>query len=100
MKQRTMLNQKKKHLHIVSSLGLEGRVKDGVVFRENFYVRSYETGPHGKASIETIMNHMQETILDHLKTTGVACDGLGSTPEMCKKKLIWVMTKVLMVVDR
>nr|GEZ33294.1 palmitoyl-acyl carrier protein thioesterase, chloroplastic [Tanacetum cinerariifolium] len=37
-----------------------------------------------------------EAILNHLKTIGVLGDGLGSSPIMFKKNLIWVMTKVQM----
>ncbi|CAI8589508.1 unnamed protein product [Vicia faba] len=49
---------------------------------------------------ETLMNHLQETALNHVKTIGLLGDGFGSTPEMCKKNLIWVVTRMQVVVDR
>nr|XP_043626174.1 palmitoyl-acyl carrier protein thioesterase, chloroplastic-like [Erigeron canadensis] len=81
-------------------LGVGRMVKEGFVYRQNFDIRSYEIGPDQTASIETIMNHMQETTLNHLKAIGLLGDGYGSTPEMCKKNLIWVMVKMQVVVDR
>ncbi|CAK8534400.1 unnamed protein product [Lathyrus sativus] len=75
-------------------------VQDGFVFRQNFPIRSYEIGADKTASIETVMNHLQETALNHVKTIGLLGDGFGSTPEMCKKNLIWVVTRMHVVVDR
>jgi fatty acyl-ACP thioesterase B len=46
------------------------------------------------------MNHLQETALNHAKTVGLLGDGFGSTPEMCKKNLIWVVTRMHVLVDR
>ncbi|KAI7993468.1 hypothetical protein LOK49_LG11G00024, partial [Camellia lanceoleosa] len=40
------------------------------------------------------MNHLQETAVNHVKSAGLLGDGFGSTPEMCKKNLIWVVTKM------
>ncbi|KAM0017620.1 putative oleoyl-[acyl-carrier-protein] hydrolase [Helianthus debilis subsp. tardiflorus] len=95
-----MINHKKTLPKPVSDLDLGRMVNDGLVFRQNIYIRSYEVGPDQTTSIETIMNHLQETALNHLKTIGILQDGFGSTPEMCKKNLIWVMTKMQLVVDR
>ncbi|XP_023537763.1 palmitoyl-acyl carrier protein thioesterase, chloroplastic-like [Cucurbita pepo subsp. pepo] len=75
-------------------------VQDGLVFTQNFSIRSYEIGADRTASIETLMNHLQETALNHVKTAGLLGDGFGSTPEMCKKNLIWVVTKMQIMVDR
>ncbi|OIV99944.1 hypothetical protein TanjilG_26282 [Lupinus angustifolius] len=75
-------------------------VQDGMVFRQNFSIRSYEIGADRTASIETVMNHLQETALNHVKTAGLLGDGFGSTPEMCKKNLIWVVTRMQVAVDR
>ncbi|KAE9609685.1 hypothetical protein Lal_00006380 [Lupinus albus] len=74
-------------------------VQDGMVFRQNFSIRSYEIGADRTASIETVMNHLQETALNHVKTAGLLGDGFGSTPEMCKKNLIWVVTRMQVAVD-
>ncbi|XP_022899588.1 palmitoyl-acyl carrier protein thioesterase, chloroplastic-like isoform X2 [Olea europaea var. sylvestris] len=80
--------------------GLGKTVQDGMIFCQNFNVRSYETGADGNASIETLMNYFQETALCHVKTVGLLGDGFGSTPEMYKRNLIWVVTKMQVIVDR
>lgn len=43
---------------------------------------------------------LQETALNHVKTAGLLVDGFGSTPEMSKRNLIWVVTKMQILVDR
>ena len=84
----------------IDPFGIGKIVQDGLVFRQNFPIRSYEIGADKTASIETLMNHLQETALNHVKTAGLLGDGFGSTPEMCKKNLIWVVTRMQVVVDR
>ncbi|XP_058184056.1 palmitoyl-acyl carrier protein thioesterase, chloroplastic-like [Rhododendron vialii] len=97
-KQWTMLDWKPRRPDIlVDPFGL---LQDGLVFRQNFSIRSYEIGADRTASIETLMNHLQETALNHVKSVGLLGDGFGSTPEMCKRNLIWVVNKMQVVVDR
>ncbi|KAE7998787.1 hypothetical protein FH972_003296 [Carpinus fangiana] len=85
---------------LIDPFGLGRIVQDGFVFRQNFSIRSYEIGADRTASIETLMNHLQESALNHVKGAGLLGDGFGSTPEMCKKNLIWVVTRMQVVVDR
>ncbi|KAJ0030926.1 hypothetical protein Pint_13106 [Pistacia integerrima] len=85
---------------LIDPFGIGRIVQDGLMFRQNFSIRSYEIGADRTASIETLMNHLQETALNHVKTAGLLGDGFGSTPEMCKKNLIWVVTRMQVVVDR
>ncbi|XP_013605809.1 PREDICTED: palmitoyl-acyl carrier protein thioesterase, chloroplastic-like [Brassica oleracea var. oleracea] len=85
---------------IMDPFGLGRIVQDGLVYRQNFDIRSYEIGADRSASIETVMNHLQETALNHVKSAGLLGDGFGSTPEMVKKKLIWVVTRMQVVVDK
>ncbi|KAI3416981.1 Acyl-[acyl-carrier-protein] hydrolase [Psidium guajava] len=85
---------------LMDPFGLGRIVQDGFVFRQNFSIRSYEIGADRTASIETLMNHLQETALNHVKTAGLLVDGFGSTPEMSKRNLIWVVTKMQILVDR
>ncbi|XP_059638070.1 palmitoyl-acyl carrier protein thioesterase, chloroplastic-like [Cornus florida] len=100
-KQWTMLDWKPKRPDmLIDPFGFGRIVQDGLVFRQNFSIRSYEIGADRTASIETLMNHLQETALNHVKSAGLMVDGFGSTPEMCKKNLIWVVTKMQIVVDR
>ncbi|KAI3709502.1 hypothetical protein L2E82_39264 [Cichorium intybus] len=102
-KQWMMLEWKTKRPDMLSDLdpfGLGRIVEDGFVFRQNFSIRSYEIGADRTASVETLMNHLQETALNHVKHVGLLGDGFGSTPEMCKKNLFWVVTKMQVLVDR
>lgn len=85
---------------LVDPFGLGKIVQDGLVFRQNFSIRSYEIGADRTASIDTLMNHLQETALNHVRSAGLLGDGFGSTPEMCKKNLIWVVSKMQIIVDR
>ncbi|XP_065848848.1 palmitoyl-acyl carrier protein thioesterase, chloroplastic isoform X2 [Euphorbia lathyris] len=85
---------------LMDPFGLGRIVEDGLVFRQNFSIRSYEIGADRTASIETLMNHLQETALNHVKGAGLLGDGFGSTPEMSKKNLIWVVTRMQVLVDR
>ncbi|XP_075076176.1 palmitoyl-acyl carrier protein thioesterase, chloroplastic-like [Nicotiana tabacum] len=100
-KQWMMLDWKPKRPDmLVDPFGLGKIVQDGLVFRQNFSIRSYEIGADRTASIETMMNHLQETALNHVKCAGLMHGGFGSTPEMSKRNLIWVVTKMQVVVDR
>ncbi|XP_027173465.1 palmitoyl-acyl carrier protein thioesterase, chloroplastic [Coffea eugenioides] len=100
-KQWMMLDWKPKRPDMLGGpFGFGRIVQDGLVFRENFSIRSYEIGADRTASIETLMNHLQETALNHVKSAGLLGDGFGSTPEMAKRNLIWVVSKMQVLVDR
>jgi fatty acyl-ACP thioesterase B len=59
-KQWTMLDWKPKRPDmLVDTFGFGRIIQDGLVFRQNFLIRSYEIGADRTASIETLMNHMQ-----------------------------------------
>ncbi|KAJ4958029.1 hypothetical protein NE237_025140 [Protea cynaroides] len=73
--------------------------KDSRIFSQNFTIRSYDMGPNHTATVETLMNLLQETALNHLRNMGLLKEGLGSTPEMSARNLIWVLSKVHVVVD-
>ncbi|GAA0183536.1 hypothetical protein Leryth_022532 [Lithospermum erythrorhizon] len=100
-KQWMMLDWKPKHPDDLTNPFCIGRiVQDGFIYRQNFSIRSYEIGADRTASIETLMNHLQETALNHVKNVGLLGDGFGSTPEMSKRNLIWVVTKMQILVDQ
>ncbi|KAI4380047.1 hypothetical protein MLD38_006276 [Melastoma candidum] len=100
-KQWTLLDWKPKRPDIlVDPFGLGSIVQGGLVFRQDFSIRSYEIGADRTASIETTMNHLQETAINHVKSAGLLDDGFGSTPEMYKRDLIWVVTKMQVLIDR
>ncbi|EEF44689.1 Myristoyl-acyl carrier protein thioesterase, chloroplast precursor, putative [Ricinus communis] len=75
-------------------------VQDGLVYRENFVIRSSEIGFDGKISLATLSNYLQDTALNHSSILGLLADGLGLTPEMSRKDLIWVLSTLKLVMDR
>ncbi|GJM98064.1 hypothetical protein PR202_ga15039 [Eleusine coracana subsp. coracana] len=100
-KQWTLLDWKPKRPDMLSDTFGFGRIiHDGLMFRQNFSIRSYEIGADRTASIETLMNHLQETALNHVKTAGLLGDGFGSTPEMSKRDLFWVVSQMQAIVER
>ncbi|EEE57469.1 hypothetical protein OsJ_07709 [Oryza sativa Japonica Group] len=100
-KQWTLLDWKpKKPDMLVDTFGFGRIIQDGMVFRQNFMIRSYEIGADRTASIETLMNHLQETALNHVRTAGLLGDGFGATPEMSKRNLIWVVSKIQLLVEQ
>lgn len=59
-KQWTLLDWKPKRPDMLAdAFGFGKIVQDGLVFRQNFSIRSYEIGADQTASIETLMNHLQ-----------------------------------------
>nr|XP_043625698.1 palmitoyl-acyl carrier protein thioesterase, chloroplastic-like [Erigeron canadensis] len=84
----------------VSDLDLGRMVNDGFVFRQNIHIKSYEVAQDATPTIETIMNHLQETACNHLKEVGISLDGFATTPEMAKRDLFWVTAKMQVVVER
>ncbi|OUZ99679.1 Acyl-ACP thioesterase [Macleaya cordata] len=99
-KQWTLLDWKPRRPDmLVDPFGLGRIVQDGLVFRQNFSIRSYEIGADRTASIETLGN-VQETALNHVRSAGLLGDGFGSTPEMTRRNLIWVVAKMQVLVDR
>uniref|UniRef100_A0A1D1Y1Q6 Acyl-[acyl-carrier-protein] hydrolase n=1 Tax=Anthurium amnicola TaxID=1678845 RepID=A0A1D1Y1Q6_9ARAE len=75
-------------------------VEDRLVYRQTFVIRSYEIGPDKTATMETLMNLLQETALNHVMSSGLAGDGFGATHEMSLRKLIWVVTRISIQVDK
>lgn len=77
-----------------------GKFAEGrLVYRQQFVVRSYEIGPDRTATMETLMNLLQETALNHVMCSGLAGDGFGATRQMSLRKLIWVVTRINIQVD-
>lgn len=75
---------------------IEGRY----VYRQTFIIRSYEIGPDKTATMETLMNLLQEIALNHVTGTGLAGNGFGATREMSLRNLIWVVTRVHVQVNK
>ncbi|GFQ06646.1 palmitoyl-acyl carrier protein thioesterase chloroplastic [Phtheirospermum japonicum] len=75
-------------------------VENRFVYRQSFVIRSYEIGPDKTATMETLMNLLQETALNHVGSAGVAGNGFGATREMSIRKLIWVVTRIYIQVEK
>lgn len=79
----------------------QGRlVESRLVYGQTFVIRSYEIGADRTASIETMMNHFQETALNHVWMSGLAGDGFGATRAMSCNNLIWVVTRMQVHVEQ
>ncbi|KAK8936243.1 hypothetical protein KSP39_PZI013152 [Platanthera zijinensis] len=100
-KQWTLIDWKPRRPDMLAdAFGLGKIVQDGLTFRQNFSIRSYEIGADRTASIETLLNHLQETALNHVRVAGLMDDGFGATPEMSKRNLIWVVAKMHVFVEQ
>ncbi|KAF5180925.1 Palmitoyl-acyl carrier protein thioesterase protein [Thalictrum thalictroides] len=74
-------------------------VDGGVGYRQTVVIRSYEVGPDKTATLESILNLLQETALNHVWMSGLLGDGFGATHAMMKNDLIWVVTRLQVQVD-
>lgn len=70
------------------------------IHRQYFPVRSYEIGPNGTITLETLISLLQESGINCVKGVGIEVDGLALTPEMCRRNIIWVMAKIQVEIDR
>ncbi|XP_071689304.1 palmitoyl-acyl carrier protein thioesterase, chloroplastic-like [Rutidosis leptorrhynchoides] len=79
---------------------LLGRMVSDYVFRQGYKIRLWETGPGHVALLETLMNFIQEALVNRARSIGVLSDDMNSTRVMSKHKLVWVVTKLQLEVDR
>ncbi|XP_023514527.1 palmitoyl-acyl carrier protein thioesterase, chloroplastic-like [Cucurbita pepo subsp. pepo] len=87
------------------NLMVEEFLNDGLVYQCHFLVRSYESGPDNKMTMFFVINQLQESKLNHfiscgLVERGLGKTGFGTTHEMTKRDLIWVVHKLQVVVDQ
>ncbi|KAL6621185.1 hypothetical protein ACP70R_033617 [Stipagrostis hirtigluma subsp. patula] len=75
-------------------------VEGGVRYQQTLVVRSYEVGPDKTATLETVLNLLQETALNHVWMSGLLGDGFGATHGMIKNNLIWVVSRMHVQVDQ
>ncbi|KAF9623471.1 hypothetical protein IFM89_003055 [Coptis chinensis] len=74
-------------------------IDNGVGYRQTVVIRSYEVGADKTATLESILNLLQETALNHVWMSGLLSDGFGATHGMMKNDLIWVVTRLQVQVD-
>ncbi|GLT29131.1 hypothetical protein SLA2020_040170 [Shorea laevis] len=75
-------------------------MEDKYVYRQAFIIRSYEIEPNKTATMETFMNLLQETTLNHVMSSSLAGNGFSATWEMSLRKLIRVITRNHVQVER
>ncbi|WVZ85837.1 hypothetical protein U9M48_032704, partial [Paspalum notatum var. saurae] len=75
-------------------------VEGGVRYQQTLVVRSYEVGPDKTATLETVLNLLQETALNHVWMSGLLGDGFGATHGMIKNNLIWVVSRMHVQVEQ
>ncbi|KAL3501805.1 hypothetical protein ACH5RR_036254 [Cinchona calisaya] len=74
-------------------------IEEGVGYRQTIVVRSYEVGADKTATLESILNLLQETALNHVWMSGLLGDGFGATHGMMRNNLIWVVSRMHVQVD-
>jgi fatty acyl-ACP thioesterase B len=80
-KQWTLLDWKPKRPDMLTdTFGFGRMIHEGLMFRQNFSIRSYEIGADRTASIETLMNHLQ---VKYCELSGVGLLGLGIRTLKC-----------------
>ncbi|KAM3741286.1 hypothetical protein ACB098_08G164600 [Castanea mollissima] len=74
-------------------------IEGGVGYRQTVVIRSYEVGPDKTAILESILNLLQETALNHVWMSGLLSNGFGATHGMVRNNLIWVVSRMQVQVD-
>ncbi|KAF6159276.1 hypothetical protein GIB67_032047 [Kingdonia uniflora] len=74
-------------------------IEGGVGYRQTVVIRSHEVGPDKTATLESLLNLLQEAALNHVWMSGLLGDGFGATHGMIRNNLIWVVTKMQVQVD-
>ncbi|WCJ32352.1 Palmitoyl-acyl carrier protein thioesterase chloroplastic [Euphorbia peplus] len=75
-------------------------IEQGVGYRQTVVIRSYEVGPDKTVTLETILNLLQETALNHVWLSGLLGNGFGATHGMVRNNLIWVVSKLQLQIDQ
>ncbi|KAH7832886.1 hypothetical protein Vadar_001069 [Vaccinium darrowii] len=71
----------------------QGLITEEGGYKQIFAIRSCEVGPDKAATIETILNLLQETSLNHVLLLGISVDGFGGTHGMKRHNLAWVVSR-------
>ncbi|KAJ1382925.1 HotDog domain superfamily [Sesbania bispinosa] len=74
-------------------------IEGGVGYRQTVVIRSYEVGADKTATLESILNLLQETALNHVWMSGLLSDGFGATHGMMRNDLIWVVSRMQVLID-
>ncbi|CAM6109681.1 unnamed protein product [Calypogeia fissa] len=93
-------DEKDGNLAQLQSFGRGKLAENDFMYRQMFVIRSYEVGFDRTATIETLSNLFQECALNHVGMTDFCGDGLGTTHAMMRHRLIWVVTRMQIQVER
>ncbi|XP_020232905.2 palmitoyl-acyl carrier protein thioesterase, chloroplastic [Cajanus cajan] len=75
-------------------------VEDTLVYRQIFLVGSYQTGSDKTITMEALMNFLQETAIRQGSSIWGSQNDFGETREMKLRKLIWIVTRIQVQVQR
>ncbi|KAH7834318.1 hypothetical protein Vadar_014860 [Vaccinium darrowii] len=71
----------------------QGLITEEGGYKQIFSIRSFEIGSDKAATIETILNFLQETSLNHVLLLGLSVDGFGETHAMKRHNLARVVSR-------
>ncbi|KAM7267332.1 hypothetical protein ACFE04_009498 [Oxalis oulophora] len=75
-------------------------IQGGVKYKQTVVIRSSEVGADKNATLECILNILQESLTNHLRTLKIFGDhGFSVTPGMLQNNLILVYTKLSVEID-
>ncbi|XP_071722925.1 palmitoyl-acyl carrier protein thioesterase, chloroplastic-like [Rutidosis leptorrhynchoides] len=74
-------------------------IEGGAGYRQIFTVRVYDIGPHRNATIECILNLLQDTSINHLRTSGISEDETGVSMGMLRHNLVWFSENLTVEID-
>ncbi|XP_020694461.2 palmitoyl-acyl carrier protein thioesterase, chloroplastic-like [Dendrobium catenatum] len=97
-KQRNVLDWKPRRSELFAASFNHEQVIDKIYVQRNF-VKLYEIDATGKASLETIMNLLQETSVNHFKILGFLDDSVRSYPKIGSEKLALIILKMHIQVE-
>ncbi|GFP84703.1 palmitoyl-acyl carrier protein thioesterase chloroplastic [Phtheirospermum japonicum] len=73
-------------------------INEGLEYRQSVVIRSHEVGPDKTMTLESILNLLQETALNHVWLSGLMRQ-YGTTLGMIQNNLIWVVSKMQVQID-
>ncbi|XP_028554965.1 palmitoyl-acyl carrier protein thioesterase, chloroplastic-like [Dendrobium catenatum] len=97
-KQRNVLNWKPRRPDLFDDSFSHEQIIDNIYMQRNS-IKIYEIDATGKASLETIMNLLQETNVNHFKFLGFLDDYVRSYPKIRGGNLIFVILKMHVQVE-
>ncbi|KAL0907845.1 hypothetical protein M5K25_022289 [Dendrobium thyrsiflorum] len=97
-KQRNLLDWKPRRPDLFTNSFSHEQIIDNIYMERNS-IKIYEIDATGKASLETIMNLLQETCVSHFKYLGLLDDSVRSYPKIRRGNLTFIILKMHVQVE-